>query len=174
VTFEVACPTCHHRARWSAPGEVVEVLQEGGSRRAAVPEALASWRIWRAARAGATGPVVGPCPACGLPLPAVAPGAPGIGSATLTTPIGEVRVADDGVWLDGVVADPDDVDARLEAALAPRISASDVFDVRNAFALAFLAMLGTITLIWLVAALFLIRFVMAMGMQNNVTIPLPP
>lgn len=174
MTFDVACPTCHHRARWSAPGEVVEVLQEGGSRRAAVPEALASWRIWRQARAGATGPVVGPCPACGLPIPAVEPGAPWVDGATLATPIGAVRVAADGVWIDGAVADPADVDARLEAALAPRISASDVFDVRNAFALAFLGMLSVITVIWLVAALFLIRFVMAMGMQNNVTIPLPP
>jgi hypothetical protein len=177
MILPIRCPCCHHRARWrlspGEPPEVVELSQQGGSRRPAVPAALAVWRTWRAAsRAGET--VVGACPACAQPVLTDAPGAPPDAPWSLDTPIGRVTIGPDGATLDGAPADPDALDARLERALGPRLRAADVFDVRYAFVAAFVGVLGTLAFIWLGAAIFVARFVFAMGVQDNVSIPLPP
>lgn len=169
------CPTCHYRARWDTDlGAAVEVLQVGGSRQPAVPEALAAWRIWRASRAGQTGPVVASCPACALPLLADDASAPTDAPHTLTTPLGRVQIGADTLTLDGEPTDADALDAQLERALGPRLRASDVLAVQNVFGLAFLTILGTVAVLWVFAALFLVRFVIAIGVQDNVSIPLPP
>lgn len=169
------CPTCHYRARWDTDrGEAVEVLQVGGSRRPAVPEALAVWRIWRASRAGQTGPVVASCPACALPLLTNNASAPIDAPHTLTTPLGLVQIGADTLTLDGEPTHADALDAQLERALAPRLRAGDVFAVKNVFGLAFMTILGTVAVLWVFAALFLVRFVIAIGVQDNISIPLPP
>jgi len=174
---EVHCPSCHHRARWDLGGEAPAALQElieGGSRQPPVPSALATWRIWMRSLRGEIGPVVGGCPRCGQPVVADDRAAPASPPWTLPTPIGQVVIGADGATLDGVSTPVDTIDAKLEAALGPRLRPSDILAIRNLFGLAFLTILGTVALLWVFAAMFLIRFVIAVGVQDNVSIPLPP
>ncbi|MCO4744261.1 MAG: hypothetical protein KC912_05695 [Proteobacteria bacterium] len=108
--MQTRCPTCF-RAESIEDG-VTTVTVEGGLRRSAEPEGLASWRIVRRALEG--GPaVVGRCSVCALPLhgdgPAIA--------WTIALPSGDLKIADGKIaGKDGAVA-IDDAEALIEAAL---------------------------------------------------------
>lgn len=89
------------------------VVAPGGHRRPAEPEGIASWRIVRAAIEG--GPaVIGPCPACGLPMI----GDPGPSATwTIALPDGVITIAD------GLITGPsgplslDEAEQAIESAL---------------------------------------------------------
>lgn len=85
------CPTCLRRERVDGDQRVVE--QPGGARAPAEHPTLAAWRLLLDHRHGRRGAVVGPCPACGMPMftDADHPSVPW----TLETPDGPV-VVDDG------------------------------------------------------------------------------
>lgn len=176
MSLIVHCLTCHHRARWKDPGdpEPVEVLQTGGSRRPSVPHELAAWRVWARSLRGDLGPVVGRCPHCEQPLVSEEPGGPSPVSWVLPTPLGEVQIEAEQVRLNGDVRDLATLDEQLEAAMAPKFSPRSLLDVRNLFGGVFLTILGVLACLWFMAALFLIRFIIAVGVQDNVAIPLPP
>lgn len=176
MSLVVRCLTCHHRARWRDVGapEPVEVLQTGGSRRPAIPHELAAWRVWARSLRGELGPVVGRCPHCDQPLISEQPDGPSPVSWVLPTPLGEVQIETEQIQLDGEVQDLASIDERLEAAMAPRFSPRSLFDIRNLFGGVFLLILGVLASLWVMAALFLVRFIIAVGVQDNVAIPLPP
>jgi hypothetical protein len=108
--MQTRCPTCL-RAETIEDG-VSTVLVEGGLRRSAEPDGLASWRILRAALEG--GPsVVGACAACELPVV-------GDGEAigwTITLPSGAVTVAGGAVTGPSGALTVDEAAALIEGAL---------------------------------------------------------
>lgn len=174
---EIRCLTCHHQARWQlgAGGpEPIEITQPGGSRQPSVAPELASWRVWARSLRGELGPVVGRCPHCAQPVVTTETQAPWSDPWVLPTPLGEVTVGADQLLLHRSAADLDSLDGRLEEAMAPRLTVGSVFNIPNLFGMVFLTILGVLAALWIMAAMFLVRFYIAMGVQDNVSIPLPP
>ncbi|MFT7520297.1 MAG: hypothetical protein ACI9MC_002442, partial [Kiritimatiellia bacterium] len=91
---DVHCPTCHYRAQITVIDgtiEVVKVSIEGGARRPSSHRSIAAWHVWRRARDGELGPVVGACSKCSMPLVAETQG-PWAEPWTLDVPAGDVVV----------------------------------------------------------------------------------
>jgi endogenous inhibitor of DNA gyrase (YacG/DUF329 family) len=175
MTLTAHCPTCKFSGDWDVDARAaLRVHQPGGARQPDVPRSLAIWRLWRRAIADPDQRVIAACPACGLPLTSSDPDAPWDSAWTFTAPFGTVRIGAEGTFLDDAPADPDTLDAQLERLWGPRIRVSDVIAVHNVFGLVFITIVGTVATLWVFAVLFLVRFITAMGSQDNITIPLPP
>jgi hypothetical protein len=173
AAIPVTCPTCHRRIRMRPDGTVVEVIQEGGGRQPAVHRALATWRIWRDARAGEHR-VVGPCPRCAMPMTAPGEALPWAAPATLETPKGPVVVGPETLTGPKGPLTDTEADAFLEDQLAERLTADQILDPRLLFVGVLVAILGLIFLVWLGSALFVGNFLFSMGTQGDFSGPMAP
>ncbi len=89
----VRCPTCLRMERWNAHSRE-SVVQQGGNRQPQVHRSLAAWRILYAAHRGQTGPVVGLCSMCELPVVADDGGPEPMGRLELDVPGGTAVITD--------------------------------------------------------------------------------
>lgn len=150
--MNVRCPTCHRRETWSGPDDTVQ--QPGGSRRPSEHPEIVAWKILKRSRAGELGPMVGPCPVCGLPMVGD-PGAPTPSLAwTLNLPDGPVRVEHDA--LHGA---PDEaaLEARLEKAYGWKLEIKPGAFLFQTFVISASAI--PIFLLWVWACVFTFYFI---------------
>lgn len=169
---DVRCPTCFYEASWE-DGQPVVVHQEGGVRAPSPHPSLAALRVWVAARGGHTGPVVGVCPQCHMPLILTDGDADASPDALLTSPKGDLQISMTHLeGPDGPISD-DEALALFEAQFQPRVI-DQFLDWRIIFLVAVLGIFALIFVIWLGAAAYVTNFLYAMGTQGNFSAPSVP
>lgn len=169
----VRCPTCFHRARWSAPDHVDQVLVEGGARRPAGHSSLAAWEVLRRVLDGELGPVIGRCPHCAMPLVAEDEGLPALDAWSLPSPDGTVIVTPEGIRGPDGPLTVDAADAFLRRQLRERVKLSELIP-SLLVGCVLLGLIGAILLVWLGSAAYLLNWYRAVGTQGDFSGPVFP
>lgn len=167
---EVHCPTCFHRALWSSPDQVDEVLVEGGARRASGHPSLAAWDVLRKVLDEDLGPVVGRCPHCAMPLIADGEGLPPLASWSLPSPKGTVLVTPEGIQGPDGPLTVDAADAFLRDQLRERLKPGELIP-SLLVGCVMLGLLGAILLVWLGSFAYLVNWYRAVGTQGDFSGP---
>jgi len=166
----LSCPTCLRRIR--REDGTTTVLQEGGARRFSGDPTFAAWLVWARSLRGELGPVAGPCEGCGQPWVIEAGGAEeGAASWQFTTPRGVVEAGPSGLHGPGGPMTVDQADQFLRSQLH-RSAWVEYTDPRALFLLGPIIIFTVMAAGWVLAASYVINFVLAAGIQGDLSMPM--